>query len=87
MDSLYTVVLVTVALAAACIFFSTWTTIGDLRQIVTEAQAAHHQQESQHHDWHEFATRAIGHIEHIPYDQVQAHASTHQAGKALTTGS
>ena len=75
MDSLYVVVLATIALAVACISFSTWTTVGDLKDIVrsSESQRPHSDASGdEHHDWHELASRAIGHIEHLPYDQHQA---------------
>ena len=87
MDSLYVVVLATIALAVACISFSTWTTVGDLRQIVGGADAhIGAGTSSEHHDWHELASRALGHIEHVPYDSRHAAHSvaSHAAGALLS---
>lgn len=81
MDKLYVVILGTVALAVACISFSTWTTVGDLRQIVRAAEATHpHGGAAEHHDWHEFASRAMGHIEHLPYEHSHADPVVRRSG-------
>ena len=69
MEMLYFVVWTTVSLAIICVIYSTWTTVGDLKSIVADAEARRpHTNDGGSHDWHELASRAIGHIEHLHND-------------------
>ena len=77
MEMLFAVVLGTLCLAITCISYSTWTTVGDLRSIVADAEASTPRDDSGTHDWHEFASRAIGHIEHLSNGE---HVSSHSGG-------
>jgi len=68
MQGLNAVIALTVALAALCVLSSTWTTVGELHEIVNRAEA-HQAQRSMHaaQGWRAVAERAVEHIEHLPH--------------------
>lgn len=69
MDGLHLVLAATLALALACISYSTWTTVADLQEIVRQAEKAHlGAAEVDKHNWQGLASRAIQHIEHRSHD-------------------
>jgi hypothetical protein len=67
MDIFHTVVGSTIAVAVLCIVFSTWTTLSELALIVSDSEQDRGQSSAyEQENWRSFASRAIGHIEHLP---------------------